>query len=261
MPLINFIKVDPKETVTAMVNVSDFARGGYFVLATKLGEVKRIKLDEFAVVRSTGLIAMQLEGDDELVAVRRTTGNQDIMVFSHAGLTIRFPESQIRSSSRNSGGIKGMRLPAGDAVVAAAVAEIGAEILIVSERGFAKRTDVSDFPVQGRGGGGVKAMGIAEKNGPVVAARTVRAIDEIMVISAEGQVLRTAVEGISKVGRTARGVILLNLDATDRVAAIAIINGSEERFNANGNGHSVDDATVLNKPRARGKPDANGTAT
>ncbi len=240
MPLINFIKIDPKETVTAAAAVSDFARGGYFVLATRKGEVKRIQLDEFAAVRSSGLIAMQLEDDDELVAVRRTSGKQDVMLISRNGQAIRFPETEIRSSSRNSGGMRGMRLDAGDTIVAAAAVEPSAEILIVSERGFAKRTDFKNFPPQGRGGGGVKAMGIDARNGPVVAARAVHADDELMVISAEGQVLRTAVDGISKVGRSAKGVILLNLDPPDRVAALAVLGTSTDRVNGNGaNGSSA----------------------
>ncbi len=229
MPLINFIKVDPKETVTAALAVNDFARGGFLVFATKKGEVKRVQLSEFAAVRSSGLIAMLLEDDDELVAVRRTTGQQDVMLFSESGQAIRFPDRQIRTSSRNSGGIRGMRLPDDDRIVAAAVAEVGAELLIVSKRGYAKRTDIADFPAQSRGGGGVKAMGIVDKNGPVVTVRTVHAEDEVMVISAEGQVLRTAVEGISKVGRAAKGVILLNLDGTDRVAALAVLRASDAK--------------------------------
>jgi DNA gyrase subunit A len=156
------------------------------------------------------------------------------MLFSRSGQAIRFAEGLIRASSRNSGGMRGMRLDAEDELVGAAVAELGAEVLIVSERGYAKRTDLTEFPTTGRGGGGVRAMSIVDKNGPVVTVRTVRPEDEVMVISAEGQVLRTAVEGISKVGRAAKGVILLNLDPPDRVAAIAVLRPSEVRPEADG---------------------------
>jgi DNA gyrase subunit A len=152
-----------------------------------------------------------------------------------------------------------MRLDAGDTIVALAVAESGAEVLIVSERGYAKRTGISEFPTQGRGGGGVKAMGIVDKNGPVVAVRTVHAEDEVMVISAEGQVLRTAVEGVSKVGRAAKGVILLNLDSPDRVAALAVLRAGEGKSEngalANGKGNGK----VTSRARAR-VPEANGAA-
>ncbi len=227
MPLINFIKIDPNETVTTALAVNDFARGGFLVFATKKGEVKRVQLAEFAAVRSNGLNAMPLEGDDELVAVRRTSGQQDVLLFSRSGQAIRFPDQQIRVASRASGGSRGMRLPATDVIVALAVAEPGAEVLIVSQRGFAKRTDISDFRAATRGGSGVRAMSIVEKNGPVVAVRMVRPEDEVMVISAEGQVLRTAVEGISNVGRAAKGVILLNLDPPDRVAALAVLRASD----------------------------------
>ncbi len=258
MPLINFIKIDPKETVTATVAVSDFARGGYFVLATRTGEVKRIQLDEFAAVRSNGLIAMQLDDDDELVAVRRTTGEQDVVLCSRQGQAIRFNENEIRASSRTSGGMRGMRLAPGDVVVAAAVVEPGAELLIVSERGFAKRTALADFPTHGRGGSGVKAMTLTPKNGTVVAARTVRSSDEVMVISAEGLVLRTPVEGISKLGRAAQGVILMNLEAGDRVAAIAVISGPDERTSGNGAGNGrgsarKERAASVNRSEPNGK--------
>jgi DNA gyrase subunit A len=263
LPLINFIKIVPDETITAALGVSDFARGGYFVLATRKGEVKRVKLEEFAAVRSNGLIAIVLEGDDELVAARRTNGNQDVLLISREGQAIRFSENDIRASSRNSGSIRGMRLAKGDSIVAAAVVEPGAELLIVSQQGFAKRTDLTEFPTHGRGGGGVRALTLTAKNGPIVAARIVRPVDEVMVISTEGQVLRTLVEGISKVGRAAQGVILLNLNGTDRVAAIAVLGTSEDLMNDSGNGH-VD---AVGRPSAKGgaelapeprTPDADG---
>ncbi|HEX5416614.1 MAG TPA: DNA gyrase subunit A [Chloroflexota bacterium] len=249
-PLINFIKIDPNETVTAALGVRDFSTGGYFVMATRKGEVKRVKLDEFSAVRSNGLIAMVLEPDDELVRVLRTNGKQDVMLLSHAGQGIRFPESEIRASSRNSGGIRGLRLAKNDSVVAAAVAEPGVDLLIVSEHGFAKRTPVDEFPTQGRGGGGVRALTVIAKNGPIAAARIVHDGDEVMVISENGLILRTPTEGISRIGRTAQGVILMNLDDADKVAAVAIISGGNggndgsENGHANGNGRLRKEKTV-----------------
>jgi DNA gyrase subunit A len=241
MPLINFIRVAPDESVSAMIGVSDFSRGGYLVFVTRKGEVKRVKIDEFAAVRSSGLIAMALEPDDELVRVRRTAGNQDVILISREGQAMRFAEDEIRASARASGGVRGMRLDKGDAVVAAEVVQPGAELLIVSERGYAKRTDLDEFEPHGRGGGGVRAMSVAGKTGKIATARVVRPIDEVMVISAEGQVLRTPVEGISKQGRAAQGVILLNLAAKDRVAACAVLDGAIDRGgNGNGNGHAKD---------------------
>ena len=235
-PLINFIKIAPDETVTAAVGVRDFSKGGYFVLATRKGEVKRVQLSEFSAVRSNGLIAMTLEADDELVRALRTSGKQDVILLSRSGQGIRFSESEIRASSRNSGGIRGMRLSDGDAVVGAAVAEPKADLLIVTERGFAKRTPVEEFPTQGRGGGGVKALTIMPKNGPLTAARIVHDGDEVMVISENGLALRTPTEGISRIGRTAQGVILMNLDEGDTVAAVAIISSGTGGDGSNGNG-------------------------
>jgi DNA gyrase subunit A len=156
--------------------------------------------------------------------------------------------------------MRGMRLDPGDTIVALAVAEPDAEVLIVSERGFAKRTDVAEFPTQGRGGGGVKAMGIVDKNGPVVAVRTVHADDEVMVISAEGQVLRTAVEGISKVGRAAKGVILLNLDSPDRVAALAVLRAADGKSENGAVANGKSNGNVATRARAR-TPKPNGIAS
>ena len=131
-----------------------------------------------------------------------------------------------------------MRLAKGDGVVAAEVAEPGADLLIVTEHGFGKRTGISEFEPRGRGGSGVRAIGLSARNGQIAAARVVRPIDEVMVISADGLALRTLVDGISKTGRSAHGVILMNLDPADRVAAVAVING-DGRGNgqSNGNGH------------------------
>ncbi len=238
MPLINFIKISPEETVTAALPVSDFARGGFFVMVTRKGDVKRVRLNEFASVRSNGLIAMVLDDGDELVAVRRTNGNQDLLLVSRSGQAIRFDENDVRASNRASGGVRGMRLDPGDWVVAADVVEPSAELLVVCERGFAKRTDLAEFSTHGRGGSGVRAVTISSKNGPVATARVVHPRDEVMVISAEGLVLRTPVEGISKIGRTGQGVILMNLDRTDRVAAVAVLDGSAERANGHANGRT-----------------------
>ena len=237
MPLINFIKVAPKdETVTAALPVSDFARGGYFVLATRKGDVKRVRLSEFAAVRSNGLIAMLLDEGDELVAARRTNGHQDVLLVSRAGKGIRFDENDVRASNRNSGGVRGMRLDPSDAVVAADVVRPGGELLVVNERGFAKRTDLAEYATHGRGGSGVRAVGISAKNGPVTTARVVEPHDEVMVISADGLVLRTPLEGISKIGREAQGVILMNLDQGDRVAAVALLQSAIERSDGHTNG-------------------------
>ena len=206
-----------------------------------------MKLDEFSAVRSSGLIAMVLEPDDELVRVLRTNGEQDVILLSHSGLAIRFSETEIRASSRNSGSIRGLRLTKKDSVVAAAVAEPGVDLLIVSEHGYAKRTPVADFPTHGRGGGGVKALTVISKNGPIATARIVHDGDEVMVISENGLILRTPTEGISRIGRTAQGVILMNLDDADKVAAVAIISGGSggnddgengnDHVNGNGNGN------------------------
>jgi len=163
-----------------------------------------------------------------------------------------------------------MRLDPNDVVVAAEVVDPGSELLIVSEKGYAKRTPLSEFPTHGRGGGGVKVMTITSKTGPIATARVARPIDEVMVISAEGQVLRTRAEGISEQGRAAQGVILLNLDGTDKVAAVAILDGAIDRGNGNdddggngngngsGNGHGGD---VLKGTKKLKAPETNANGS
>ncbi|HLH73754.1 MAG TPA: DNA gyrase C-terminal beta-propeller domain-containing protein, partial [Chloroflexota bacterium] len=239
MPLINFIKIDPKETITAACAVSDFAKGGYFLLATRKGDVKRVRLEEFSAVRSNGLIAMQLDDGDELVAARRTSGNQDVILVSRSGQAARFSEVDVRASNRNSGGVRGMKLARGDVVVAAEVVESGADLLVVTENGYGKRTSLSEFEPHGRGGSGVRAIAQSKRNGLVSTARVVRSDDEVMVISADGLVLRTSVEGISRTGRAAQGVILMNLSSQDRVAAVAVLKGANGPSNGHVNGSAA----------------------
>lgn len=254
-PLINCIRLQPKEAVTAITAVPDFESSRYCVMVTRSGEIKRVTLDEFASVRANGLIAMDIAEGDEMAWARLTGGSQDLLIVSAGGQAIRFHEKDVRNSGRGSGGVRAMRLGAGDQIAGVDVVEPGAEILLVTERGFGKRVAEGEFPTHGRGGSGVRALTITAKTGPIVDARTVRPVDEVMVISREGLVVRTAVEGVSRMGRAAQGVTLMNVDVNDAVAAVALLRGEVE---ANGvvksNGTARSSARSATRPHAvRGK--------
>ncbi|MBI2939564.1 MAG: DNA gyrase subunit A [Chloroflexi bacterium] len=224
-PLINFVRLQAGETVTAVMAVEDFVPGAHCVLVTRRGEIKRVSLQDFSSVRSAGIGAMDLTAGDELGWARLTTGRQHIILASRHGQAIRFPEEEVRASSRGSGGVRAMRLAEGDDLVGADVVEEGGDLLAITQRGFGKRVRLDEFPTHGRGGGGVRALNVTDKTGPVATARVVQAADEVMMISAEGLVVRTAVDGISQLGRAASGVTLMNVDTSDTVAAITRLRG------------------------------------
>src|SRR5581483_1332887 len=195
------------------------------LLATKKGEIKKTPLKEFESVRRAGLIAMGLEDGDELVFARLAKDNDHVVLVSSQGKAIRFGIGDLRSASRMSGGVRGMKISdTDDAVVAMEVVEEGAMLLTLSETGLGKRTDFSEYPPHGRGGQGVLTHNVTARTGRVVAARAVKANQQLMVISQSGIVMRTTVESISKVGRSAQGVHVMNVGQGDAVAEIAVID-------------------------------------
>jgi len=227
LPLINLVSIDPNETVTGVLAVPNFDEGESFVMVTRLGEIKRVGIQEFASVRPSGLIAMDLEPGDEMIAVRLTNGSQELLLVTEQGKTIRFSETEVRVSARASGGMRGIRLSEGDRVVAMDLVIPRGELLVISSNGYGKRTVLSEYPLQSRGGSGVKTLHITEKTGPVAAARVVLPEQELMLISTSGVVIRTAVNNISCLGRNTQGVTVMRLDPGCAVASIALLNGHE----------------------------------
>ena len=225
--VINLFSVADKERVTAMVALPDFAPGSYLLMATRLGEVKKTTADKFAAVRSSGLIAMDLEAGDELVAARLATDKDDMLLVSQEGQAIRFAVKDLRAASRTSGGVRGIRLSSADQVVAMDVVRPKSYVLVATSGGFGKLTPVEAYPRQHRAGGGVRTFKLVEKTGQVSAAEVVSLAQQVMIVSAEGIVIQTPVkekdpkQGISIQGRSTQGVRLMKLDPGDEVVAIA----------------------------------------
>jgi len=225
--LVNLFSITENERVTAMVALPDFKPGAYLLMATSGGEIKKTMVDRFAAVRSSGLIAMDLEPGDELVAARLATDKDDVLLATERGQSIRFAVSELRGVSRTSGGVRGIRLGADDRVVGMGIMRRDDYVLTVTSGGYGKLTPVDDYPRQHRAGGGVRTFKLTEKSGKVAASEVVSLKQQVMIISAEGIVIQTPVkekdprQGITVQGRSTQGVKLQDLDAGDRVVAIA----------------------------------------
>jgi DNA gyrase subunit A len=226
-PIVNLIEIDSTELITAVVGTPNFDRD-FMLLATKMGEIKKTPLKEFESVRRAGLIAMGLEDGDELVFARLASDDDDVMMVSTQGKAIRFTVKELRSASRMSGGVRGMRLQAADDQIVALEAVVpNAMLLTVSETGLGKRTDFEEYPKHSRGGQGVVTHNVTARTGRVVAARTVMPDYELMVVSQSGIVMRTTVDSIAKVGRSAQGVHVMNVGANDGVAGVEVVDLSK----------------------------------
>jgi DNA gyrase subunit A len=225
--VINLFSVADNERVTAMVALADFKPGVYLLMATCRGEIKKTTVGSFAAVRSSGLIAMDLEPADELVAARLATDQDDVLLITQQGQAIRFAVSDLRAVSRTSGGVRGIRLSPDDQVVGMDIVHPDAYVLAVTTGGFGKLTPVAAYPRKHRAGSGVRTFRLSEKTDKIAAAEVVSLSQQAMIISAEGIVIQTPVKekdprkGITIQGRSTQGVRLMKLDAGDRVVAIA----------------------------------------
>lgn len=225
--VINLFPVTDSERVTAMVSVTDFKPDAYLLMATCHGEIKKTPLDRFASVRSSGLIAMDLEEGDELVAARLATDRDDVILVTEKGQSIRFAVASLRASSRTSGGVCGIRLATDDRLVGMDIIYPDAFLLVVTTGGFGKLTPIGDYPRQHRAGSGVRTFKLTEKMGDVTAARLVSLSQQVMIISAGGIIINTPVkekdprQGITIQGRSSQGVRLMKLSQDDEVVALA----------------------------------------
>src|SRR2546430_4247253 len=210
--LINLIAIEQRERVTAIVYVPKGVSRDYMIVATKKGEVKKTAMDEFEVVRRSGLIAMDLEEDDELIGAKLAHADDDVLMITAQGKAIRFTVAELRSASRTSGGVRGIRLPHDDTVVSLNPTPKKRQRLGVTERGYGKRTPIDEYPSQSRGGGGVITLKVTDKTGSGASARVISDHDnDLMIISAGGGVIRTDVSAIARSGRATQGVCLMNL--------------------------------------------------
>ena len=238
--IINLISIEQRERVTAIVYVPKGVSRDYMIVATRKGEVKKTAMDEFEVVRRSGLIAMDLEEDDELIGAKLAHADDDVLMITAQGKAIRFTVEELRSASRTSGGVRGIRLAKGDTVVSLNLTPKDSELMIVTENGFGKRTPIDEYPRHSRGGGGVITSKVTEKTGSVATARIITEKDnDLMIISAGGVVIRTDVNTIRRAGRDTQGVSVMNLGGGDKVVAVATTNGKKmDEQNGNGNEES-----------------------
>ncbi|MGV6816032.1 MAG: DNA gyrase subunit A [Thiotrichales bacterium] len=221
-PIVNLLPLTEDERIEAVLPVKEYVADQYVFMATRNGTIKKTPLVDFSRPRSNGIIALDLRDGDQLITVALTNGNQEIMMFSDSGKAIRFSESDVRSMGRTAAGVRGIRLQDGQAMIAAVVVDPDSEqsVLIASENGYGKRTRVSEFPVQNRGGQGVIAMQTSERNGPVIGATLVEPGDEVMLITNGGILVRTAIDGVSELGRNTQGVTLIRLGENEKLVEI-----------------------------------------
>ena len=226
--IINLLQLEPGETISAVIPIEDFDGNKFLFMATKDGSVKKTPLYEYANIRKTGLIAINLREEDQLIEVKITDNDQDVFLVTKFGQSIRFSEKDVRTTGRNSMGVKGITLIPGDQVVAMQLDIQGDDLLIVSENGLGKRTSIKEFTSQFRGGKGVKCYKITEKTGNVVGMKSVNADDEIMLITTGGIIIQMPVDGISVLGRITSGVKLIDMDKDVLVASIAKVRRTEQ---------------------------------
>jgi DNA gyrase subunit A len=234
--IVNVLQLAEGERVQALLPVRSFEEQGFIVLCTHQGVIKKTDLRAYSNPRRGGIIAINLEEGDEVIAARRTNGQQEILIASKNGKSVRFNESQVRAMGRTATGVRGISLTDGDRVVGMEILSPGATILTVTERGFGKRTPLDDYRLQNRGGQGVITIRTSERNGPVIGVAQVLDDDEVMLITDGGKVLRCRVSGISTMGRVTQGVTLMDLDENERLVAVARLADNDDGTNGRGEG-------------------------
>ena len=232
--IVNLLQLMAEEKITAVIPVNNFEDSQYLFMATKKGIVKKTRINEFANIRKTGIQAISLHGEDDLIEVKITDGSKQILLVTKNGLCIRFSEGDVRSTGRTSMGVIGINLSYDDEVVGMQLDTQGSDMLIVSEKGLGKRTDIGEFNIQRRGGKGVKCYKITEKSGNVVGAKIVDDSREMLLITNEGIVIRISVNDISVLGRNTSGVKVMNIDADSNIviAGIAKVRDDDPEENA-----------------------------
>ena len=226
--IVNLLQLGPNEKIATLIAIDESDSNEFLLLATKNGIVKKTKREEFKNINKSGLIAIGLREDDELIDVKITDGNKEVLLVTRQGMSIKFDEKDIRHMGRTAMGVKGITLSDNDKVVSMSLADEGTDLLVVSENGFGKRTDINEYRTQIRAGKGIKTYNIAEKTGDLVGAQMVNEDDEIMIINSNGVLIRLRVNEISLFGRVTSGVKLMKTDEEVNVVSIAKINAEEE---------------------------------
>ena len=224
--MVNLFPVFEGERFTAVVSVSDFKPAHYLLMANEKGEIEKSSLEFYDAFRSRGIIAMNLEHGNELVAVTMATDYDDVILITEQGQSLRFKVESLPASSRTSGGVCGIKLEDGDKLVSISAVIAGAFLLVVTANGYGKVTEIEEYMVQNQGGAGIKTIKVTDKTGKVTAARQVQQTEQLMLITKKGLVISTPFRdedggGIPNMGRNTQGVILMKMDEGDQVAAIA----------------------------------------
>ena len=224
----NLVQMEAGEKIAAMLAIKEFDDTHFIVMGTRKGTIKKTELSAFSNPRVGGIIAMGIDEGDAVIDVQMSDGTSEIFIGTKAGKAIRFGEDDVRGMGRTAYGVRGIQLREGDEVVAMQVAKAGGTLLTVTEKGYAKNTLLDEYRVTGRGGLGVKNVEVTEKNGPVVAITQVHDNEELLVITEQGKILRTAANEIRTIGRATQGVRLMDLEGDDKIVSVALVEKAEE---------------------------------
>ena len=224
----NLVQMEAGEKIAAMLAIKEFDETHFIVMGTRKGTIKKTELSAFSNPRAGGIIAMGIDEGDAVIDVQMSDGTSEIFIGTKAGKAIRFGEGDVRGMGRTAYGVRGIQLREGDEVVAMQVAKPGGTLLTVTEKGYAKNTLLDEYRVTGRGGLGVKNVEVTEKNGPVVAITQVHDNEELLVITEQGKILRTAANEIRTIGRATQGVRLMDLEGDDKIVSVALVEKAEE---------------------------------
>lgn len=230
LPVVNLLKLEENESIQTIINVTkDQEADSYLFFATRQGVVKRTSVSEFANIRQSGLKALNLKEDDELINVFLTNGQADIIMGTKFGYSVRFTETDVRNMGRTATGVRGINLREGDQLVGATMISDDQEVLVLTEKGFGKRTPASEYPTKGRGGKGIKTLKVAEKNGSLAGLTTVSGDEDIMVITDTGVIIRTSVANISQTGRSTMGVKVMRLNDEAKIMTFALVDAADAK--------------------------------
>jgi DNA gyrase subunit A len=225
--MVNVLSLAEGERVATCVPVRDFETGGFILFATKLGRVKKTEIAAFAHIKSGGIIAINLEDGDEVMAVRRTDGQREVLLSTKAGMIIRFAEEEVRPVGRSAAGVRGIDVEDGDQVIAAEVVQEGVSVLTVTERGYGKRTPLDEYRLQGRAGKGIIDIKTAGRNGSVVGMLQVKEGDDLLLVTTKGRMIRLHANEVTSQGRNTMGVRIIDLDADDQVGSMARVEAEQ----------------------------------
>jgi DNA gyrase subunit A len=226
--IVNMLNLQEDEKVAAMIRVREMSDDKYLVMSTEKGVVKKTCLGNFRHVRTKGIIAIRIDEGDTLIQVVQTKGDDDVILATSEGQSIRFNETQLRDQGRATRGVRGIRLKGDDVVKSMSIVDNESTFMTCTENGYGKKTEFSEHRVQGRGGSGIKAIQKCERNGKVVAGYTVKEDDSLMMITAKGKMIRMAISDFRVIGRSTKGVRLVNLDEGDKLVAAIAFEAEDE---------------------------------